>query len=85
MTTRRRHVAAAVSVAGATVDDMADIRIHTCIYFDDGAEHLCACGSRAMYLVEEDGMDAVLVELLDTTASAPVVAADFARELAVSA
>lgn len=39
-------------------------RIHTCVYFDDGElEHLCACGARAMLVLDEQG-EAGLVALL---------------------
>jgi hypothetical protein len=75
-----------VSVVALTVERMTTTRIHTCIYFDDGgAEHRCACGSRAFYLVEEDGTDPVLVVLHDD-AELPREAADrLVRELAISA
>ena len=90
---RRRHVAAAVSVARTTVGGMTTrtttrttSRVHTCTYFDDGgAEHLCSCGSRAFYLTEHDGVldgtEPVLVVLEDGSA----VAGLRSRELAVPA
>jgi hypothetical protein len=64
---------------------MTTKRIHTCIYFDDGAEHRCACGSRAFYLVEEDGMDPVLVVLDDDEALSPAATDRLVHELAISA
>jgi hypothetical protein len=65
---------------------MTTTRIHTCIYFDDGgAEHRCACGSRAFHLVEEDGMDPVLVVLHDDAALPPQTADRLVHELAISA
>jgi hypothetical protein len=36
---------------------MATAPAHICVYFDDGEpEPACECGSRALYLVEEDGI-----------------------------
>jgi hypothetical protein len=65
---------------------MTTKRIHTCIYFDDGgAEHRCACGSRAFYLVEEDGADPVLVVLDDDASRSPQAADRLVHELALSA
>jgi hypothetical protein len=65
---------------------MTTKRIHTCIYFDDGgAEHRCACGSRALHLVEEDGADAVLVVLDEDVAASPQRIDRYVRELAISA
>ncbi len=64
---------------------MTTTRIHTCIYFDDGIEHRCDCGSRAFYLVEEDGMDPVLVVLDDDASSSAAAANRFVHELAISA
>ena len=84
--TRTRHVATVVSVVAPTVERMTTERIHTCIYFDDGsAEHLCACGSRAFHLVEEDGMDPVLVVLHDDASRSPDAADRLVHELAISA
>jgi len=75
-----------VSVVAPTVESMTTTRIHTCIYFDDGgAEHRCACGSRAFYLVEEDGMDPVLVVLDDDATLSPAAADRLVHELAISA
>ena len=35
---------------------------HVCVYFDDGElEHLCGCGSRALLVVGEDGLEALVV------------------------
>jgi hypothetical protein len=73
-------------VARLTVGGMTTTRIHTCTYFDDGgAEHLCACGSRAFYLAEEDGAEAVLVVLDDGPPVTQRTVGSFARELAISA
>ena len=71
-----------MSVGGATVGGMAANRVHICTYFDDGgAEHVCPCGSRAFYVIDEDGTEPVLVVLDD----ADVVELPAHRELAVSA
>lgn len=41
---------------------MATTPDHICVYFDDGElEHVCSCGARALYVLEEDG--GVLVAL----------------------
>jgi hypothetical protein len=64
---------------------MTTTRIHTCIYFDDGAEHRCDCGSRAFYLVEEDGMEPVLVVLDGEESDSPEAADRMIHELAMSA
>jgi hypothetical protein len=65
---------------------MTTKRIHTCIYFDDGgAEHRCACGSRAFYLVEEDGTDPVLVVLDDDASRSPQETDRLVHELALTA
>ncbi len=76
-----------MSVVAPTVERMTTTtRIHTCIYFDDGgAEHRCACGSRAFLLVEEDGLEPVLVVLDDEPARSPQPVDRFVRELAISA
>jgi hypothetical protein len=74
-----------VSVVASTVGTMTTKRIHSCIYFDDGGEHRCACGSRAYYLVEDDGMDPVLVVLHDDDAASPETAERLVHELAISA
>ncbi|GAA2719057.1 hypothetical protein [Cellulomonas aerilata] len=63
---------------------MSTTRIHSCIYFDDGVHHTCSCGSRAMFLVEDDGHEPVLVMLHDDGA-APETAERLVRELAISA
>ena len=75
-----------VWVARLTVGAMTTTRIHTCTYFDDGgAEHLCACGSRAFYLAEEDGAEPVLVVLDDSPPATQRRVGSYPRELAISA
>jgi hypothetical protein len=65
---------------------MTTTRIHSCIYFDDGdAEHRCPCGSRAFYLVEEDGTEPVLVVLHDDEEASPRTTERLVHELAISA
>ena len=72
-----------VSVAGVTVADMGQNRIHTCTFFDDGGpELLCVCGGRGLWVVEEDGGGSLVV-LVDDETTADVVV--LRRELAVSA
>ncbi|MCL3861324.1 hypothetical protein [Actinotalea sp. K2] len=64
---------------------MATTDTHTCVFYDHGeAELACVCGQLAMYVVEEDGTDAVLVVLEDgTTLELPAEAQ--VEELAISA
>ena len=76
-----------MSVARSTVVGMTTTRVHTCTYFDDGdLEHLCACGSRAFYLTEQDGVldgtEPVLVVLAEEITAA---AHRRRRDLAISA
>ncbi|WP_024285879.1 hypothetical protein [Cellulomonas sp. KRMCY2] len=51
---------------------MTSTRNHTCVFFDDGEleHHVCACGRRALYLLDDDGSDGVLVALLDDEVAA---------------
>ena len=47
---------------------MTSIRTHTCVFFDDGEleHHVCACGRRALYLLDDDGSDGVFVAVDET-------------------
>lgn len=50
-----------VSVGVLTVEHMST-RTHVCVYFDDGElDHGCVCGSRAILVVGEDGLEALVV------------------------
>jgi len=60
-------------------------RIHSCIYFDDGDEHRCTCGSRALYLVEDESGEPILVVLHDDDTATPEKAERLLHELAISA
>lgn len=50
---------------------MTSTRTHTCVFFDDGEleHHVCACGRRALYVLD-DGSDGVLVAQLDDEVAA---------------
>ena len=66
-----------VSVVASTVGRMTTTRTHTCIYFDDGdLEHRCACGSRAFYLTEQDGVLDGTEPVLVVLAEDPTAVAD---------
>ena len=78
--------ATGVWVARATVGGMARNHIHSCTFFDDGDhELLCTCGTRGLYLVDDDAPDGVLVVLLDDVDLPVDVTLVAPRELAVSA
>lgn len=65
---------------------MAETRTHACVFFVDGdwPEPVCACGQRALYLLDE-GADAILV-MLDDAAATPVdLTGRCPADLAVSA
>jgi len=67
---------------------MAGTGTHTCVFFDDGwLEPICICGQRALYLVDENGTDGVLVLLDDDIAAvaASGVRGRLPEDLAVSA
>lgn len=59
---------------------MAGHRNHSCTYFDDG-ELVCDCGRRAVYVIDDESLELVLVTVEDDTT--PVVRAR--EELAISA
>lgn len=88
-----RHVLP-TGVSGRGYRRVMSTRTHICVFFDDGEleHHVCACGRRALYLLDEDGSDGVLVpepevDALDDTAVAyvPTRLTGPATELAVSA
>lgn len=55
----------ALSVAGATVGDMART-LHSCMFFDDGdLDLVCVCGARGAVVIDDDAPDGMLVVLLD--------------------
>ncbi len=75
----------AVSVAGATVDDMAQ-NTHACTFFDDGdLDLVCVCGARGAVVIDDDAPDGLLVLLLDDADRPVDVTLTSPRELAVSA
>jgi hypothetical protein len=59
---------------------MAGHRNHSCTYFDDG-ELVCDCGRRAVYVIDDESLELVLVAFEDDAAPAPRVR----EELAISA
>lgn len=68
-----------------TTTGPTSVRVHACVFFDDGGfELFCACGERALEIADEHG-DGVLVLL--TTAPSVVTTLPDRRpaELAVSA
>lgn len=76
----------AVSVVVLTVRDMATAPNHICVYFDDGEpEHVCACGGRALYVLEEDGGVLVAIEADVLTVGWAPERVDARGELAISA
>lgn len=64
-------------------------RTHVCVYFDDGElDHLCACGSRALLVLGEDGLEALVVVAPDdegATVTTLTTDRPAPRELLVSA
>lgn len=73
---------------------MTSTRTHICVFFDDGEleHHVCACGRRALYLLDDDGSDSVLVTVLEDDALAdtavtyvPTSLTDPVTDFAVSA
>ena len=73
---------------------MTSTRTHICVFFDDGEleHHVCACGRRALYLLDDHGSDGVLVSVLDddvlddtAVTYVPTGLTDQAAELAASA
>jgi hypothetical protein len=75
-----------VSVAGATVGDMAQNHLHACTFFDDGdLDLVCVCGTRGAVVVDDDAPDGLLVVLLDDVDRPVAVTLTAPRELAVSA
>ena len=68
-----------------TTNARTSTRGHACVFFDDGGlELLCACGERALHLVDEDG-DSTFVVLCTEPSAVTSLIPPRARELAVSA
>ncbi len=64
---------------------MGEQHLHTCVFFDDGdPELLCVCGGRAMFVVEEEGAEGMVVVLVDDDVT-PADVYTLRQELAVSA
>jgi hypothetical protein len=76
----------AVSVAGATVGDMAQNHLHACTFFDDGdLDLVCVCGTRGAVVVDDDAPDGLLGVLLDDVDRPVAVTLTAPPELAVAA